>query len=290
MEMRMTTFIDIIGNNKALQDHWVRRIVAYIIDWIILVIIGAVIGFALIVLAPWQLWGFLFTGLLAFLYFVLSEILMGATLGKKLMSLEVVSTTPQAELDAGSVLFRNFSKLFGPLLLIDWIVGMFQDGDPRQKLFDRYANTVVQRTDQQAYMEQQFKQMAYVPPHPTYQPPPGQPQQPSYQPAPQPQQQPQQQPQGQAWPHQEQQPKPDWPEHDPGQAPPQQQPQAQPQQSYEPPPQQQPQAQPQQSYQPQQQAGQPLQQDAPRFCQNCGTTLTVGADGRPACGNCGKTY
>jgi uncharacterized RDD family membrane protein YckC len=265
MEMRMTTGFDIIGSNKALQDHWFRRIVAYIIDWIILVIIGGLVSLAIFILAPWGLWGFMFTGLLAFLYFILLEILMGATLGKKIMSLEVVST--KGELDAGSILLRNLSKLFGLLLLLDWIVGMIQDGDPRQKWFDRYANAVVQRTDQQAYMEQQFKQMAYVPPHPTYQPPPGQPQQPSYQPQPQTQQQPQGQ--APAWPHQEEQPKPDWPEHDPGQAPPQQQ-------SSQPPP--------------QQQANQPPQQDAPRFCQNCGTTLTPGADGRSTCGNCGKTY
>jgi uncharacterized RDD family membrane protein YckC len=256
MEMRMTTGFDIIGSNKALQDHWLRRFVAYVIDWIIITIVVALIGIVLIILAPWGLWGFMFTGLMGFLYFVLSEIAMGSTLGKKVLSMEVVAT--EGELDAGSILVRNISKLFGLLLLLDWIIGMFQDGDPRQKWFDRFANTVVQRTDQQAYMEQQFKQMAYVPPHPTYQPPPGQPQQPSYQPP----QQTQQQPQGQAaaWPHQEEQPKPDWPEHDPGQAP------------------------------PQQQANQPPQQDAPRFCQNCGTTLAPGPDGRQTCGNCGKTY
>lgn len=273
MEMHMTTGFDIIGNNKALQDHWLRRVGAYIIDWIILVIVAGLISLALWFLAPWNPWGFVFTGLLAFLYFIMMEIAMRATVGKKLMSLEVAST--QDEVGAGSILVRNLSKLFGPLLLLDWIIGMFQDGDPRQKWFDRYANTVVQRNDQHAYKEQQFKQMAYVPPHPTYQPPPGQPQQPSYQPP----SQTQQQPQGQAaaWPHQEEQPKSDWPEHDPGQAPPQQEPQPQPQQQSDQPP-------------PQQQASQPPQQDAPRFCQNCGTTLTPGADGRPTCGNCGKTY
>ena len=262
----MTTGFNIIGNNKALQDHWLRRIVALIIDGIIIGVIAFLVSIFFWILSPVGFIGWFFSGLLMFLYFIAFEMIMGGTPGKKLLSLEVVST--EGELDFVASLLRNISKIFWVFLLIDWIVGMFTEGDPRQKMLDRYAKTTVQRTDQQAYMEQQFRQMAYVPPHPTYQPPPGQPQQPSYQPPPQTQQQ----PQGQAgaWPHQEEKPKTDWPQHDPGQAPPQQQ----------QPPQQ----------QPQHQASQPPQQDAPRFCQNCGTTLTPGADGRPTCGNCGKTY
>ncbi len=264
----MTTGFDIIGNNKALQDHWLRRIVALIIDGIIIGVIAFLVSIFFWILSPVGFIGWFFVGLLMFLYFIVLEVAIGGTIGKKLLSLEVVSTQ-QGSLSFVPSLIRNVSKIFWVFLLVDWLVGMFTDGDPRQKFLDRYANTTVQRTDQRAYMEQQFRQMAYVPPHPTYQPPPGQPQQQSYPP---PQQT--QQPQGQAaaWPHQEEQPKTDWPQHDPGQAPPQQQPQQQP---------------PQQ--QPQQQQPQP-QPDAPRFCQNCGTTLTPGADGRPICGNCGKTY
>jgi uncharacterized RDD family membrane protein YckC len=270
MEMRMTTGFDIIGSNKALQDHWLRRIVALIIDGIILAVIAFLISIFFWILAPWGFIGWFFTGLLMFLYFIIFEMIMGGTPGKKMLSMEVVSTQ-QGDLDFVASLIRNVSKIFWVFLLIDWIIGMFTDGDPRQKFTDRYANTTVQRTDQQAYMEQQFRQMAYVPPHPTYQPPPGQPQQPSYQPPPQQQQQ----PQGQAgaWPHQEEKPKTDWPQHEPGQAPPQQQPPQQ-QPAQQPPPQQQSQPQP----------------DAPRFCQNCGGTLAPGPDGRPTCGNCGRTY
>ncbi|MCK4445081.1 MAG: RDD family protein [Thermoplasmata archaeon] len=257
----MTTGFDIIGSNKALQDHWVRRIVAYIVDWIILIVIGAAIGLVFLVLAPWDLYGFLFTGVIAVLYFLLFDLVAKGTPGKKILSLEVVAT--EGELDIGKVIIRNISKIFGLFLLIDWIVGMFTDGDPRQKMLDRVANVTVQRSDDRAYMEQQFRQMAYVPPHPTYQPPPGQP----YQPQPQqPPQQPAQAPAG-GWPHQEAQPKSDWPQHDPGQAPPQQQ---------QPPP--------------QQQTYQPPPGGAPTFCQNCGSTLSPGPDGRPTCAKCGAVY
>lgn len=274
----MTTAFDIIGSNKALQDHWLRRFVAIIIDGIIASVIVFAISIFFWILAPWGFIGWFFTGAIMLLYFILFEMIMGGTPGKKLLSLEVVKTDGQ--LDFISSLLRNISKIFWIFLLIDWFIGMFTDGDPRQKWLDRYANTTVQRTDSQAYMEQQFKQMAFVPPHPTYQPPPGQQQ---YQAPPQPQQPVQQQPaQGAAWPHQEQtQPKSDWPQHDPGAAPPQQQ--APPPQQQAPPPQQQP--------PPQQPAQQPPPGGAaPRFCQNCGNTLSPGPDGRPTCSKCGARY
>ncbi len=255
MEMHMTTAFDIIGSNKALQDHWLRRIVALIIDGIIITVIVFAISIFLWILAPWGLIGWFFTGAIMFLYFILFELIMHSTPGKKLMSLDVVKSDG-SQLDFVASLLRNISKIFWLFLLIDWLIGMFTDGDPRQKWLDRYANTTVQRTDKDAYLETQFRQMAYVPPHPTYQPPPAQPHQ-SYQPPPQ--QQPAQQPaQGSGWPHQEQQqPKSDWPQHEPGQVPPQQQ---------SPP------------------------GGGPRFCQNCGNTLSPGQDGRPTCTRCGAVY
>jgi len=263
MEMRMTTGFDIIGSNKALQDHWLRRIVALVIDGIIIGIITGIIGLFVWILAPWSFFGWFFWGALVFLYFVIFEIAFKGTLGKKLMSLDVVSV--EGELEFVASLIRNASKIIPFFLIVDWLVGMFTDGDPRQKWTDRIASTTVQRNDDRAYVEQQFRQMAYVPPQPTYQPPPAQPYQQPYQGPQQPEQQPAQAP-GAAWPHQEEKPKSDWPQHTPGQPP-----------AEQPPPQQQP-------YQP------PSGEEVPRFCQSCGNTLTPGADGRPTCAKCGSVY
>lgn len=255
--MGMVTGFDIIGHNKALQDHWIRRVIALIIDGIIITIIVWALNL-LFLAGPWwwASWGFLWWGI-AILYFVVFELVMSASPGKKIMALEVVAT--EGILDVPKAFIRNASKL-AFFVIIDWLVGMFTEGDPRQKFLDRIANTTVERTDEKAYMEQQFKQMAYVPPHPTqppsapYSPPSTAPPPPSTTAQPPAEQPPAEAPAA-SWPHQDAPPKSDWPEHEPGQPPPQ-----------------------------------TPEQEPPRFCQSCGGTLMVSEDGRAMCSRCGKTY
>jgi hypothetical protein len=181
-----TTGFDQLGN-KALQDHWLRRFVAIIIDSIIVSVIVTVLGIFLIFFGFFA-WGWILTWVFLFLYVIVLELSMGATIGKKLMSLQVVGI--QEQRTPVMVLLRNISKIFGILLFIDWIVGMLTPGDPRQKYTDRLAGCTVQRTDQKAYMEEQFRVAQY------YRPPPAHGYQPYQQPHQQqaPQQQPYQQP------------------------------------------------------------------------------------------------
>ena len=261
----MVSGMNIIGQNKALQDHWIKRVVAYIIDWIILVILSIIL--TLVLFPLW--WSFggvgtIFAGagvllyaILAILYWLIQEGFMGGTVGKKIMGLRVVGTT--GPMDIVKATIRNVTKIHGLLLLLDWIVGMATEGDPRQKFTDRFAGTTVVRTDPQAYVEEQFRQMATPPPHPAapQYAPPGQ------TPAP-------------AWPGQQAPP--------PGSAPPQQQ---------APPPggwpgQQPPPAQagwPQHQWNEQ---GQLVQQA--RFCSACGGPLVPRGDGRMVCSRCGAVY
>ncbi len=162
---------DIIGSNKALQDHWVRRILAIIIDTII-VYFPLIILFNIILIVTlntwgWFWWGWLWPllyGFIFFLYFIVLETFIGATIGKKLMSLRVVTTTGQP-LGIGPVFVRNISKIV-VLHWLDMIFGLITDGDPRQKFTDRVMNVTVTRTDAGAYAEEQFRQMQYIPPHP----------------------------------------------------------------------------------------------------------------------------
>lgn len=264
----MVTGLNIIGSNKALQDHEIKRVVAYIIDWIIVTILSSILaavafsaalatgGFGVLF---WGV-GWLVFALLAILYWAVQEGFWGASLGKKIMGLRVVGTT--GPLDIVKAVMRNVTKVFGLFLLLDWIVGLATEGDPRQKFSDRFAGTTVVRADQHAYLEEQFRQMATPPPHP---------QAPGYAPG---------------WPGQQAPP--------PGYAPPSQQP-------YTPPPQQQaPPA--QQSWPGQQQQppaggwpqhqwneqGQLVQQA--RFCSNCGGPLVPRGDGRMVCSRCGAVY
>ena len=136
------TALDMIEHNKPLQEHWIRRFIAALIDWIIVMVTASVIGFFLSVD-----WGPFSVGLNALLalfwvfYSAIMEYLYGATIGKMLMDLRVQSL--KGPLDLYKTILRNLSKVHGVILLIDALVGMLTEGDPRQRFLDRIADTTV---------------------------------------------------------------------------------------------------------------------------------------------------
>lgn len=135
----MVTGFDYLSRDKALQEHWLRRFVAIVIDALIIYIpISMLFWFVgTPLLFPWFLTGGMF-----FLYCTLFDVAIGGTLGKMLMRLKSVSTAGKMNFAQG--LMRNISKVFGPLLLIDWVIGMAVDThDPRQKWTDQAARTSV---------------------------------------------------------------------------------------------------------------------------------------------------
>lgn len=169
----MVTGLNIIGANKALQEHWIKRVVAYIVDVIIVLVISIVL---VVVLFPfvWLTGGFgafffglstVILGLVAILYWIVQDGFMGGTIGKQVLGLRVVGTT--GPVDVVKAAIRNVSKIHIVLLVVDWLVGVATEGDPRQKFTDRLAGTTVVRTDAHGYVEEQFRQMATPPPHPS---------------------------------------------------------------------------------------------------------------------------
>jgi uncharacterized RDD family membrane protein YckC len=135
----MVTGFDYLSRDKGLQEHWLRRLVAIVVDSIIifapLSILFRLVGWSW--LFPW--W---FAGGVLFLYAALFDAAIGGTVGKMILRLKSVSTTGQMTL--AQALMRNVSKVFAPLLLLDWIVGMAIDThDPRQKWTDQMARTSV---------------------------------------------------------------------------------------------------------------------------------------------------
>jgi len=142
-------------------NHWLLRLVAFIIDSIIIGIPAAIIYYFIIVPlvwpatylygvylyggAPW--WGFLLLwfilGIIELLYFVLLEASSGATVGKKILGLQVQMTNG-SKVTFDKAFIRNISKIYGLLLLLDWILGVATPGpDQRQKYTDRIAGTTV---------------------------------------------------------------------------------------------------------------------------------------------------
>lgn len=137
----MVTGFDYLSRDRALQEHWLRRLVAVIIDWIVVwapvSILFWIIGHG------W--FGFLVFSVQSILFFFYSaffDYVIGGTLGKMLLRLKTVGIT--GRMDIAQALLRNVGKLFWPLLLIDWIIGMAVDtNDPRQKFTDQLARTSV---------------------------------------------------------------------------------------------------------------------------------------------------
>jgi uncharacterized RDD family membrane protein YckC len=140
VESRSNTQIDL--------GHWLIRLIALIIDSIPLSIIAYAI-FWLVIVPFWFVWlGWvlifpLLYGILALLYFIIMEVTFGATIGKKILGLEVQMTNG-GRVTSDKSFIRNISKLFWILLFLDWLVAIVTPGpDPRQKYTDRIAGTTV---------------------------------------------------------------------------------------------------------------------------------------------------
>lgn len=142
-----------MGEVKQIDfSHWIIRFIALAIDGIILSIIatifwslvfasllaaGAFLGYGYALIFP------LIVGVLMVLYFAFFEVTWGATLGKRLMGLQV-QTTSGSKVALDKSIIRNISKIYWILLLLDWLFGVFTAGnDRRQKYSDRIAGTTV---------------------------------------------------------------------------------------------------------------------------------------------------
>ncbi len=146
-EPALASNLDRIGNDRKLQTHWLNRIMALLIDSVLLGIIVGIIA-AIVTLpalfdVPMILLGApLMFGILSIFYFVFMESAYGATIGKRIMGLKVVTLdgrNPNVE----KAFIRNVSKIHWALLLIDLLIGLGTKGDPNQKFSDRIAGTTV---------------------------------------------------------------------------------------------------------------------------------------------------
>lgn len=147
-------------DDRAVQDHWAKRVLAYVID---VAIVSVAVYFLLLVVALPALpgfflgqafpfawfWGFWLGGitpLIILAYFVLAETLFQRTVGKEIMGLRVARLDGK-RVDLWSSLVRNISKIAFILLVLDVAVGLGTHGDGRQKYSDRYVGTTVETTN-----------------------------------------------------------------------------------------------------------------------------------------------
>jgi uncharacterized RDD family membrane protein YckC len=146
--------LDALTKDQKVQQYWGRRLLAYIIDAIILSVVAWVLvsivgffayGFSYGFYQPYS-WFFglfpLLWGVASVLYFVFMDFRYAGTLGKSLMSLRVTTDDGQAPtMDKAFV--RNISKIHWALLFLDLIAGLLTETDYRKKFTDKLAKTLV---------------------------------------------------------------------------------------------------------------------------------------------------
>jgi len=154
------TGLERLKDDRAFQDHWAKRVIAYIID---VALVSVAVYLILLVTALSALpavflgqtfpfawfWGFWLGGiapLIGLVYFVLADALFQRTIGKELMGLRVARLDGK-RVDLWSTLVRNVSKVAFILLVLDIAVGLGTHGDGRQKYSDRYIGTTVETTN-----------------------------------------------------------------------------------------------------------------------------------------------
>lgn len=145
--------IDSVIKEPAAQEYWVRRIVAYVIDavivYLVLGILAVVYALPFFFIAGINAMAAMFVGILSFvagivlvLYFAFFETWAGASVGKRAMGLKVKSrsgTNPSIV----EAFIRNITKIYWVLLFLDIIVGLAISKEYTQKVSDRFAGTSV---------------------------------------------------------------------------------------------------------------------------------------------------
>jgi len=149
--------ISTVSRDAKAQQYWVKRLLAYVIDAIV---VYAVIGLAAAAAAlpsflagvfvpgysphifPFGAYFGTFAGLLFVLYFTFAEATYGKTIGKGVMGLHV-STEGGGKPTLGTSFLRNVSKVNWVLLLLDVILGLALEVGYTKKFSDRFLGTSV---------------------------------------------------------------------------------------------------------------------------------------------------
>ena len=147
---------DALTKDQKAQDYWFRRLIAYVID-VILVYVPLYIIFLLVAVPFLFIGGFGFYalffgsyiflwGIIFILYNAFMESTSGQSFGKSFLNLKVVSKSG-ANPSFVDAFIRNLSKIYWLLLVLDVIVGLAVSKEYSQKWTDTFLGTrVVSKT------------------------------------------------------------------------------------------------------------------------------------------------
>jgi len=136
----MVSGFDLIGHNRTFQVHWVKRVVAFLLD---LTVVFAPVWSFLYLRGERAAWAYgIMGGLILYGYSTVAEAIFRSTVGKYIVGLEVRSMRGPMTLAKAAV--RNIPKLFWfAFPLLDTLAGLVVDGDPRQRWSDKILGTTV---------------------------------------------------------------------------------------------------------------------------------------------------
>ena len=147
--------IDLITKDQRAQRHWFERLIAFVIDAIIvnvaLFIVVLIIVIPFMLVSPFNPFDVVFgsrswfSGLVLVLYFAFMESGSGASFGKRIFRLKVVNRSGSNPTFAEAFV-RNLSKINVLLLILDVIIGLAVSKGYTQKYSDIFMGTTVVRS------------------------------------------------------------------------------------------------------------------------------------------------
>ena len=145
--------MDSLINEGRTQGYWFRRLIAFVIDVILVDVVLGILALAFAipaflvggVAAVISLFAGVFSivsGVVLVIYFAVLEAASSASIGKHILGLRVTTTGGQKP-NFGEAFVRNLSKIYWILLLLDVIVGLATSKKYSQKFSDRLVGTEV---------------------------------------------------------------------------------------------------------------------------------------------------
>ena len=141
--------LDSETSSKIIIAKWIDRILAWLIDFIIISSISTMIIFVLFgsVYYEFKEEGFWIesiqyipTSLLFFAYWTILEYKTGQTIGKKILNLKITNMKGENP-NLKSILLSSFGKSF--LLPVDIILGWILTNKKRQRIFNKLGDTLI---------------------------------------------------------------------------------------------------------------------------------------------------
>ncbi len=136
-------------SSKIIIAKWTDRLLAWLIDFIIVSIISTSIIFASFGTMDYEFEEDVFwtestqyipTSILFFVYWTILEYKTGQTIGKKILNLKVVNIYGKKP-DLKGIMISSFGKSF--LLPIDVVLGWFLTNKNRQRIFNKLGDTLI---------------------------------------------------------------------------------------------------------------------------------------------------